>query len=111
MAPHFRSAVQLREQWLSAGAALGNLLNAAHLLGFGAIVLSGERCHDALLMSQLGVRREEFLAGFVSIGTVREPPPTVKSTLPQSLHSRWSPLCGDLKGVATNAQGLTSKET
>ena len=36
--------VPVPEQWLSAGAALGSILSAAHLLGFGAIILSGERC-------------------------------------------------------------------
>jgi nitroreductase len=35
--------------------ALGNLLNAAHQLGFGAIMLSGERCFDALLCAELGL--------------------------------------------------------
>jgi len=44
----------MREQWLAAGAAPGNLLNAAHQLGFGAIVLSSERCFDPALHSALG---------------------------------------------------------
>jgi hypothetical protein len=38
--------VQIDEQRLSAGAAFGNALTAAHVLGFGAQVLSGARCRD-----------------------------------------------------------------
>jgi nitroreductase len=44
--PERHPLVPIHEQWLGAGAALGNMLTAAHLLGFGAIVLSGERCED-----------------------------------------------------------------
>lgn len=90
--PRARSKVPLREQWLGAGAALCNLLNAAHLLGFGAIVLSGERCHDEALLARLGIGRDEFLAGFVSLGTVREPPPEARLVLPGVVWSCWSPL-------------------
>lgn len=90
VSPKQRSKVPMREQWLAAGAALGNLLNAAHQLGFGAIVLSGERCYDGALLSQLGVQPDEFLAGFVSIGTVMQAPPARKPTLPGAVWSCWS---------------------
>ncbi|MGC5189133.1 hypothetical protein ACPXBB_26415, partial [Escherichia coli] len=36
VSPRARSQVPAREQWLSAGAALGNILSAAHQLGYGA---------------------------------------------------------------------------
>ncbi len=91
VSPQARSQVPVREQWLSAGAALGNLLQAAHRLGFGAIVLSGERCFDAELTAQLGVRPEEFLAGFVSLGSVAEAPPAAKSRSPAEVWSAWTP--------------------
>ncbi|WP_234262969.1 nitroreductase family protein [Hydrogenophaga sp. NFH-34] len=91
VAPQPRSAVPVREQWLGAGAALGNLLNAAHQLGFGAIVLSGERCHDPVLLRTLGLRHHEYLAGFVSLGTVREAPPPARPASPRSVWSCWSP--------------------
>ncbi len=89
--PRARSKVPAREQWLAAGAALGNLLNAAHQLGFGAIVLSGERCFDPVLASELGVRPEEFLAGFVSLGSVAEAPPARDHALPGEVWSAWAP--------------------
>ncbi|WP_431275550.1 nitroreductase family protein [Variovorax ureilyticus] len=55
--PRRRTRVPMRDQWLAAGAALGNLLAAAHRLGYGAIVLSGERCFDPILAGQLGIER------------------------------------------------------
>jgi nitroreductase len=91
VAPQARAKVPLREQWLGAGAALGNLLNAAHLLGFGAIMLSGERCFDAALANRIGIGAEEFLAGFISLGTVAEAPPTARSVSPERVWSRWMP--------------------
>jgi len=75
VSPKARTQVPVQEQWLAAGAALGNLLNAAHQFGYGAIMLSGERCHDAVLRAELGVGPEEFLAGFVSLGSVAHAPP------------------------------------
>jgi len=86
-----RSKVPVREQWLAAGAALGNLLNAAHLLGYGAIMLSGERCFDALLLSELGVANDEHLAGFVTMGRIIEAPPPARTVLSTQVWSSWSP--------------------
>lgn len=91
VAPRARSKVPAREQWLSAGAALGNLLNAAHQLGFGAIVLSGERCFDPVLGAELGIGPDEFLAGFVSLGSVAEAPPPRGHALPGQVWSAWVP--------------------
>jgi nitroreductase len=89
VAPRQLSKVPLREQWLGAGAALGNILNAAHQLGFGAIVLSGERCFDAILARQLGLAETEFLAGFISLGTIAEAPPSARQKLSQDVWSCW----------------------
>jgi len=91
VALHPRSKVPLREQWLAAGAALGNLLNAAHRLGYGAIMLSGERCHDAALIDRLGIAAPDCLAGFVSIGSVAEAPPPARHPLPSEVWSCWMP--------------------
>lgn len=86
-----RDTIPLYEQWLAAGAALGNFLNAAHQLGYGAIVLSGDRCHDRLLATGLGVAPHEFLAGFISLGTVSEPPPRRPLAHPGGMVSTWRP--------------------
>lgn len=89
VAPQARTKIPQREQWLAAGAALGNLLNAAHQLGFGAIVLSGERCFDDTLLAALGIGADEQLAGFVSIGTTAKAPPTAHRPLSQAVWSCW----------------------
>jgi len=84
------TVIPVREQWLSAGAALGNILNAAHYLGYGAIVLSGDRCFDPILTGQLGVTQHECLAGFISLGTIKSAPPTKKTLHSHAVLSRWS---------------------
>jgi len=91
VSPKPRSTVPVQEQWLAAGAALGNLLNAAHQLGFGAIMLSGERCYDTSLATQLGVSSDEVLAGFISMGRIVEVPPARKPMTSGEVLSRWSP--------------------
>lgn len=91
VSPKARTRVPLREQWLSAGAALGNMLNAAHQLGFGAIMLSGERCFDPQLSAELGLQSIEFLAGFISLGSVAEAPPLRKHASPMDVMSLWRP--------------------
>ncbi len=101
VSPRPRSKVPVREQWLAAGAALGNLLNAAYHLGFGAIMLSGERCFDPVLTAELGVGREEFLAGFVSLGSVAQTPPPRQHVQPAEVLSRWLPDTPE--DVAVNA--------
>jgi hypothetical protein len=45
---------------LAAGAALGNPLNAIEAMGFGGIVLSGDRCNDSFLARQLGVKTDNW---------------------------------------------------
>jgi nitroreductase len=87
--PERHPLVPRHEQWLSAGAALGNVLMAAHLLGFGAIMLSGERCQDAALREALGVRADEVLAGFLSIGVIARVPPPAKPVAREVVLSSW----------------------
>jgi nitroreductase len=90
--PRQGTTVPLHEQWLAAGAALGNLLNAFHALGFGAIVLSGDRCGDALLAQQLGLHDAEKLTGFISAGTVLKPPPAASAKPATAVWSDWAGL-------------------
>ena len=90
MCPKASSSARLSEQWLAAGAALGNLLNAAHLLGFGACILSGDRCFDEILQRALGLQSHESLMGFVSIGHIIEAPPPPARTSPAEVWTRWS---------------------
>jgi nitroreductase len=89
--PQRNPLVPMLEQWLSAGAALGNMLSAAHLLGFGAIMLSGERCQDDHLRRALGLQSDESLAGFISIGTIAKAPPPAARPPRERVWSSWSP--------------------
>ena len=91
VSPRARSKVPVQEQWLASGAALCNLLNAAHLFGYGAIVLSGERCFDAVLLAELGVARDEHLAGFITIGRIIDAPPGARSVPSTQVWSCWNP--------------------
>jgi len=93
--PVRQSTVPLREQWLAAGAALGNFLNAAHLLGYGAMVLSGERCNDVPLQRALGVEPDEQLVGFVSIGTIANAARATERPEPRSMCTEWQPVAMD----------------
>jgi nitroreductase len=87
--PRRNVLVPIHEQWLSAGAALGQLLLAAHALGFGAIVLSGERCHDDQLRQSLGLEQHEVLAGFISIGAVAKAPPAASPRSRSAVLITW----------------------
>ncbi|HEY4066353.1 MAG TPA: nitroreductase [Burkholderiaceae bacterium] len=100
VSPKARTKVPVREQWLAAGAALCNLLNAADQLGYGAIMLSGDRCFDTTLASELGLKPEEFLAGFVSLGRIAEEPPAPRHALPAAVWSCWMPLYPNVKAKA-----------
>lgn len=58
------------EQLLSSGAAVMNLLNAFHALGFGAIWLTGPSAYDPAIAAALGLGGDEQLLGFVYVGTI-----------------------------------------
>lgn len=99
-----RRNVPFREQWLGAGAAIGNFLNAAHQLGFGGILLSGDRCFDPPLKAALGVGPHEFLAGFISLGSITAAPPARRKPQAQSMRSQWAPVSpGPDMAVAAHA--------
>ena len=90
--PERNVLVPIHEQWLSAGAALGHLLLAAHTLGYGAIMLSGERCQDEALREAMGLETHETLAGFVSIGAIAKAPPAAIRPPRDKVLSTWQPL-------------------
>jgi nitroreductase len=58
------------EQLLSSGAAVMNLLNAFHALGFGAIWLTGPSAYDPAIAAAVGLADDEQLLGFVYVGTI-----------------------------------------
>ncbi|WP_374371236.1 nitroreductase [Dongia sp.] len=66
--------VTAAEQMATAGAAMQNILIAAHLLGYGAIILSGARCQDQDIRTRLGILPPEEFLGFISIGSIVDTP-------------------------------------
>jgi nitroreductase len=61
------------EQELSAGASAMNIVTAATALGYGACWLSGWISFDRDVLTGLGLKVDEKLAGLIHIGTVSRP--------------------------------------
>lgn len=68
------SAIPEWEQILSAGAVCTNLTYAALAMGFGANWITDWYAYDAEACRLLGLIENEKVAGFILIGTPREPP-------------------------------------
>ena len=62
------------EQELSAGASAMNIVTAATALGYGANWLTGWFAFDRDVLTGLGVKADEKLAGFIHIGRPPGPP-------------------------------------
>ena len=63
--------VPLTERAVTLGAALMNLLLAAHGLGFAAMLTSGRAVRSALFAQAMGLAVDEQAVCFVSVGTAR----------------------------------------
>ena len=77
------------EQRLSSGAACMTLLYSALAMGYGANWITDWYAYDAEANALLGLTGEEKVAGFVLIGTVREPPLERERPQLEALVSRW----------------------
>jgi nitroreductase len=62
------------EQVLSAGAAAMNMLNAIHMLGYGAMWVTGLNAYDPAINRLLGFEAPSRLVGFLGVGTPRPLP-------------------------------------
>ncbi|MGB5324926.1 MAG: nitroreductase [Pseudomonadales bacterium] len=58
------------EQWLSTGAAVNNMLIAAHALGYGAMWRTGALSFDRSFMTDIGLAPEQHIVGFIYFGSV-----------------------------------------
>lgn len=65
------------EQVVSASCAAQNILNAAHMLGYGAILLTGKNAHDRYIHKKLGLYSPDEIIGFIYIGTITNMPKTL----------------------------------
>jgi nitroreductase len=62
------------EQLLSAGAAAMNMLNAAHMLGYGGMWVTGANAYDPQVAAALGLEAPSRLIGFLALGTPKPGP-------------------------------------
>jgi len=77
------------EQILSAGAAVQNMLLAAHAEGFGAKWVTGANAYDEHVKAALGLAAADRLVGFVYLGTVDGAPPKVPHADAQAHTVEW----------------------
>lgn len=85
------AAIPEWEQVLSAGVVCTNLLYAALAMGFGANWITDWYSYDADAGAILGLQQGERVAGFVLIGTPREPPLERERPPLDPLVTRWAP--------------------
>ena len=72
------SKISETEQIISAGCAVQNVLNAAHAMGYGAILLSGKAVLDEQLKANFELDKDDYLLGVIYVGT-----PRVKAPAPE----------------------------
>lgn len=60
--------VPAHEQWIAVGGAIGNFLNAAHLLGYAGKMLSGAKARHPALIAAF-CEPGETLVGWIALGT------------------------------------------
>ena len=102
--------IPLHEQWVAVGAAVQNMLLAAHALGHGASLLSVAKARDPLVRASLGLAPDETLVGFLSIGTIATPPQPRRGRDAVAFLSFWSePMApGENAGGATAPRAATA---
>lgn len=91
---HGHQKVPAHEQWITVGGAITNLLNAAHLMGFAAKTLSGDKVRAPAVVAAFCQPAEQLVA-WVTIGsaaTDRAVPNGALSAqaLPQAAYQDWS---------------------
>lgn len=85
------AAIPEWEQVLSAGAVCSTLVQAAMAMGFGANWITDWYSYDGQAITALGLAAGERVAGFVLIGTPREPPLERERPTPPDLVTYWKP--------------------
>lgn len=86
---HDHPDVRVIDQQLAAGAAAMNLLNAAHILGYGGVWLTGESCHDPNVKRALGLSPDDFIAGWLYLGTPSGEPSAARRPGPDDVLRHW----------------------
>jgi nitroreductase len=85
-----QAAIPQWEQQLSAGAVCTTLLYAALAMGYGANWITDWYAYDPEARAVLGLSEAEQVAGFILLGTPREPPLERERPDPALLATRWT---------------------
>lgn len=90
---HDHPKVPLLEQALSMGAAVMNLQNALHAMGFGSFWSTGLGTYTDEVPAKLGFDNLDYqFVGFLAVGTVKgEVAPAVKRPEPSEIVHAWVP--------------------
>lgn len=86
-----QAAIPEWEQVLSAGAVCATLLYSALALGYGANWITDWYAYDPDARDVLGLAALERVAGYVMLGTIKEPPLERERPDPGRLVTRWRP--------------------
>jgi len=78
------------DQMASGGAALQNVLLAAHSMGFGARALSGQAVRTNAFRAALNLVGDEIFLCFIAIGTATSAPRRNERPAPESLLTQWN---------------------
>lgn len=81
--------VPVIEQKLSVGAAVQNLMLAAHAQGYAAMWRTGELAYSRNFMTRLGLAEDEHIVGFVYLGTAMGEAREAKRPDPSEHVRRW----------------------
>ncbi len=85
-APH---KVPESEQVLATGAAVMNMLNALHILGFGGFWATGANAYDERVKAALGLGASDRLLGFLYMGTPKDRLPAPGRPDPREFVREW----------------------
>ena len=78
------------EQLITAGIAAQQVQLAAFSMGYGTILVSGEKVNDAFIKQSLNIADEEIIIGFISMGSVESVLVKSRSSA-ESLTEYWTP--------------------
>jgi nitroreductase len=81
--------VPVLEQWVSVGAALQNILLGSEAMGFGAMIVSGDKVATQSLRDGFALSAQEQLLGFVAIGTPTKDPRPVERPKVSDVLTIW----------------------
>jgi nitroreductase len=78
------------EQWICVGGAFANFMNAVHIMGFGAKILSGRKCQHPPIVRAFCAEGEQ-LVGFICVGTATRDLEPREQDDAAPLLSDWTP--------------------